>query len=112
MLLCTQSRVAQPFAMVAMDDRGCWSCLSQGGKGMGSSGKGKARRSAGGDVGVSRGERVRLRSAGEARADADRHCVMTTDEASATNNKLPKGFKFVPVSQLRKSSRATAQQPP
>ena len=27
----------------------------------------------------------------------DRHCVMSSTEASAANSKLPKGFKYVPV---------------
>lgn len=41
----------------------------------------------------------------------DRQCLMTSSEAAASNSKLPKGFKYVPVQTLRKSSRPTSGQP-
>ena len=39
----------------------------------------------------------------------DREVMMTTSEVMATNDKLPKGYKYVPIDSLR---GASGQQPP
>lgn len=41
----------------------------------------------------------------------DRQCLMTSSEAAASNSKLPKGLKYVPMQTLRKSSRPSSSQP-
>ncbi|CAL8469552.1 g9093 [Coccomyxa elongata] len=56
------------------------------------------------------GMRSRLRGSSSS-GQLDRQCLMTSSEAAASNSKLPKGLKYVPMQTLRKSSRPTSGQP-
>ncbi|BDA44710.1 probable peregrin at C-terminar half [Coccomyxa sp. Obi] len=56
------------------------------------------------------GMRSRLRGSSSS-GQLDRQCLMTSSEAAASNSKLPKGLKYVPMQTLRKSSRPTSGAP-